>query len=268
MTESTPGESADGTPQVVAAFDFDGTLTTGGSVWRFLVAMVGTRRVAFATARLLVKLVRAALFGDGAADEAKEALFTRTLAGLSAEETSRRAEIFGVSHYRRHARSDVRERLEWHRRQGHRLLIVSASPDLYVRAVGRELGVDEVLATALEVSSRGTLTGRYDGHNCRGRQKLLRVEQWMAKETGSREPGALESGAGSGGARARQGRRGRRPVLWAYGNSAGDAALLAAAEVGIDAGHLGRLGKLRRFKRLSSFHRDESSAPARTSSRA
>ena len=41
-----------------------------------------------------------------------------------------------------------------------------------------------------------------------------------------------------------------RPFLWAYGNSAGDRELLEAADIGVDAGRLGRFGKLRRFRRL------------------
>ena len=42
----------------------------------------------------------------------------------------------------------------------------------------------------------------------------------------------------------------RSPYLWAYGNSAGDLEMLHAADIGVDAGRLGRFGKLRRFRRL------------------
>jgi len=40
-------------------------------------------------------------------------------------------------------------------------------------------------------------------------------------------------------------------VLWAYGNSRGDAWLLGAADHAVDAGRLGRLGALRRFPSLA-----------------
>jgi hypothetical protein len=43
---------------------------------------------------------------------------------------------------------------------------------------------------------------------------------------------------------------GSGPLLWAYGNSAGDRQLLAGADVGVDVGRLGRFGKLRGFPRL------------------
>jgi HAD superfamily hydrolase (TIGR01490 family) len=245
VSDQTPGGPANGRPQV-AAFDFDGTLTDRSSVWQFLVAVVGPVPVAFAAAMLVVKLVRAAFLGGSAADEAKEALFRRTLAGLPADEVAPRAAAFGLAHYRRRARADVRERLEWHRSQGHQLVIVSASPELYVGVVGRELGVDAVIATRLAVGPDGLFTGRYEGRNCRGTQKLARLEQWMRSSV-------LTTGVGDGANAARTGSNFQRPFLWAYGNSDGDVPMLVAADVGVDAGRLRSLGRLRRFTRLADL---------------
>jgi len=244
--ERMPGQ------HVVAAFDFDGTLTSGGSVWQFLTAVRGRPRVLAAGVLLSPLMVRAALFGGRASDVAKEALFRVTLAGLDAAEIERRAEDFGLAHYARRQRTQMRARLEWHRHQGHELVIVSASPEYYVQAVGRELGVDAVVATRLAVDDQGLLTGRFDGANCRGQEKLARLEQWL--ETSHLDDHDGE-GAPAGGARPHTasgpgGHGDERPFLWAYGNSAGDRALLRAADIGVDAGRLGRLGKLRAFRRL------------------
>jgi phosphatidylglycerophosphatase C len=210
---------------VVAAFDFDGTLTRGGSVWSFLVRVRGPLPVARAALSVLPRLVAAALFGGAAADRAKEALFARTLAGLDAAEVAALGGRFGPDHYRRRQRADVRARVEQHRAQGHRLVIVSASPELYVGAVGAELGFDGVVATRLEVGADGRLTGRYEGPNCRGAAKLDGLRRW----TQAHAPGA---------------------VVWAYGNSAGDRPLLGGADVGVDVGRLGPVGKLRAFRRM------------------
>ena len=213
------------TEAVVAAFDFDGTLARGGSVWPFLAATSGVARTAAAAVAIFPKLVSAALVGGRAADDAKEALFRRTLGGRDAEALARAASAFGTGHYRRRARRAVRARLEQHRALGHRLVIVSASPELYVGPVGDELAVDAVIATRLEVGPDRRLTGAYDGANCRGGEKLRRLRRWIDDEA----PGAL---------------------VWAYGNSAGDRQLLAGADVGVDVGRLGPLGKLRAFRRL------------------
>jgi phosphoserine phosphatase len=58
----------------------------------------------------------------------------------------------------------------------------------------------------LERDSGGRLTGRLVGENCRGREKELRLRAWLAAN-------GLEDAE-----------------LWAYGDSAGDAELLAGAD--------------------------------------
>ena len=152
----------------------------------------------------------------------------------------RAAESSGVAHYRRAARTDVRERLEWHRARGHRLVIVSASPESYLAPVGDDLGVDAVVATRLDVGPDGRLTGDYDGRNCRGAEKLARVRRLMAQWTAD---GTVDTTGASA----------ISAVLWAYGNSDGDRQLLAGADVGVDVGRLGRLGSLRAFPRLTDL---------------
>ena len=216
----------------VAAFDFDGTLTRGGSVVPFLAWVRGPWPVLGALVADSPKLLRAALFGGLAADRAKEALFVRVLAGLPAAEVDRAGARFARDHLRRRIRPEVRARLEWHRRQGHRVLIVSASPECYVGPAGEELGADGVLATRLAVDAGGNLTGRYQGANCRGAEKYSRTMAWI---------GANGFGTDSD-----------RPTLWAYGNSRGDLGLLGAADHGVDAGQLGRFGRLRRFPSLTA----------------
>jgi phosphatidylglycerophosphatase C len=107
----------------------------------------------------------------------------------------------------------MRRRLEWHRRAGHRLVIVSASPTIYLETAGRLLGVDAVLATELEVDGNGRLTGRLSRPNCRGAEKALRLQAWL--ESAGRAPS------------------GRPRELWAYGDSAGDGEMLALADVAV-----------------------------------
>lgn len=213
----------------MAAFDFDGTLTRGGSVWPFLTAVGGWPALARAALRLSPRLLAAGVFGGRCADRAKEDLFVRVLAGRTLDEVETVADRFGPAHFSAHARAEVVDRLAEHRRAGHRVVLVSASPELYLRPVGERLGVDAVLATRLAVDASGRLTGRYEGGNCRGSAKLARLRSWVASELGD---------------------DGTSPVVWAYGNSAGDAALLAGADVGVDVGRLGRWGRLRRFVRL------------------
>jgi phosphatidylglycerophosphatase C len=240
----------------VAAFDFDGTLTDGGSAIPFLVFLRGVWPVARALARFSPGLVRAAIAGGTAADDVKERIFIRLLGGLSVDEVDRLGREFAHRHLQRHLREDVRRRLEWHSRQGHYTVIVSASPECYVSPAGEELGVNGVVATRLAVGGGGLLTGGYEGKNCRGAEKYARLVGHL------RACGVLGGPASE------------HPVLWAYGNSRGDLRLLNAADHGVDAGRLGPLGRLRHFPRLaqvagradgsrgSAVHRDDADGVA------
>jgi hypothetical protein len=44
-----------------------------------------------------------------------------------------------------------------------------------------------------------------------------------------------------------------QPVLWAYGNSRGDAWLLNSADQGVDAGRLGRFGRLSHYPTIAQI---------------
>jgi phosphatidylglycerophosphatase C len=221
-----------GSPTTVAAFDFDGTLTDGGSVLPFLVSLRAARTALLATVRCSPQLMYAALVGGTAADAAKEKLFILLLGGLPVAEVDRVSAAFAARHMARKLRAGAARRLEWHQAQGHHVVIVSASPECYVRVAGTILGVDGAVATRLAVGSDGRLTGGYDGKNCRGAEKLRRLIGHLEAQELMRSDGS-------------------RPELWAYGNSRGDLRLLEAADHGVNVGKLGRWGRLRGFPRLA-----------------
>ena len=125
-------------------------------------------------------------------------------------------------------------RLRWHLREGHDVVIVSASPQLYVDVVVEMFDVDGGLGTRLAVDARGRLTGSYLGKNCRGKEKLRRLNEWTQSRFGDVEP-----------------------TLYAYGNSRGDRRLLRAAAFPYNVGRMGPFGRLRQFPRLPATDADE-----------
>jgi len=185
----------------VAAFDFDGTITRADSLYPFLRSVVGIGRLAAAAVADLPRLALVAA-GRGDRDAAKARLFRRVLAGRDAAEFGARGAEHAASLLAHAIRPELRERIAWHRAEGHELAIVSASLDVYLDIVGRDLGFDHVVCTRLEVVD-GRLTGAMLGGNCRGRAKVEHLRAAIA-DLDERE-------------------------LWAYGDSAGDRELLAAA---------------------------------------
>jgi phosphatidylglycerophosphatase C len=202
-------EPVPGPRRAVAAFDLDGTLTRRDTLLPFLLRAVGRERTGRAVLAESLLLARA-LAGGGHRDSAKAALLERLLAGLPVEPLAAIAEAFADDVVARRLRPGMRDRVEWHRAQGHELLIISASPELYVAPIGQRLGFDGVLATRLEVAPDGRLTGRLVGANTRGPEKVARLREWLGAEP---------------------------VVAWAYGDSRGDREMLALAE------HPVRLGR-------------------------
>lgn len=186
---------------VVAAFDFDGTLTRGDTLLPFLRRLCGGAATARALARLPAGVVFSRRFDR---DAAKTALLGRLLRGRLLVDVEHTAERYAEDVVRRGLRTPVVERLQWHRDRGDRVVVVSASPEIVVAAVVRRLGVDTVLATRLEVDDDGRLTGRLVGVNVRGAEKVARLRAHIGDE---------------------------HVEVWAYGDSAGDRELLAHAAV-------------------------------------
>lgn len=217
----------DAPPSTVAAFDLDGTLTEGGSVFPWLRHLSGSPALFRAASRLAGPLLVGAIRSGASADAAKERLFRALLAGRDYEEVLEISRQFELEHLAQKARPYALSRLNWHLEKGHDVVIVSASPQLYVDVVAQSLGATGALGTRLAVDPLGKLTGGYLGKNCRGSEKLRRLSEWIDERDYPSEP-----------------------EIYAYGNSRGDKRMLRGATFGFNAGRLGYLGALRRFPRL------------------
>jgi phosphatidylglycerophosphatase C len=191
---------------VVAAFDFDGTLTRADSVVPFLVRLGGRRKLALRLARRAPSLVVAVARRDR--DRVKALATEAVFRGVPRA----RVDALALEHGREIAvnglRDDVVARLGWHVAQGHRVVIVSAAYEPYVRVVAGALGVSDVVATRLGVGDADRCTGVLEGANCRAAEKVHRLEQWLSARGLARSDVAL----------------------WAYGDSSGDRELLAYAD--------------------------------------
>lgn len=195
-----------GQQAVIAAFDFDGTLTKRDSVVPFLrrflwrpQAMVGILRQTPAGLVALTRRDRDAL---------RLAATAALLRGIPAAVVEQQAAAFSGEIVSSRLRPDTIERLKWHRSLGHRVVVVSASYDSYLLHVAEHLGVEAVLSTRLEVGPDDLCTGQLDGANCRGPEKVRRLHEWL------RAQGLCRADV----------------TVWAYGDSNGDRELLADAD--------------------------------------
>ena len=171
---NTPGARHD---PCVALFDLDGTLTWRDTLGSFLAGyLIRHPRKLSALWRLPPALARYAANRDRGA--LKSRAIRMVMGGDSRSSVEAWAEIFVGSLRSRHMfRPAALAALEAHRVSGDHLVLLSASPDLYVPRIGRLLGFERTLCT--EVSWRGDLL---DGHlqtpNRYGEEKL-RCLAWI-----------------------------------------------------------------------------------------
>jgi HAD superfamily hydrolase (TIGR01490 family) len=125
------------------------------------------------------------------------------------EEVGESAAIFAAEVADGWMRPDVAQRLRWHQEQGHLVVLVSASLQPYLDVLGDLLEVDAVLCTNLE-DDGVAYTGELLGANCRGAEKVTRLQQWCASANIPFDS-----------------------VKYAYGDSSGDHQMLTAVENGV-----------------------------------
>ncbi|HJQ85688.1 MAG TPA: HAD-IB family hydrolase [Candidatus Binatia bacterium] len=174
-------ESGPSGARVGALFDVDGTLIAGFSAVAFLRdrvmngrmgagdlagALLGTLR--FQIGRMgfsgLIAATAAWLRNvpERELEELAERIFTRDIAALIYPES--------------------RALVQAHRRRGHTLALVSSATRYQIEPLARELGIETVLCTRLEVEN-GRLTGRHVWPTCYGGGKALAARD-LARERG------------------------------------------------------------------------------------
>jgi phosphatidylglycerophosphatase C len=85
---------------------------------------------------------------------AKGKLMQATLAGRSLAEMQDWTARWLAQDFPGQLREDAMARLAWHREAGHCCVMVSASPDIYLPQVARQLGFDALICTEMEVKAR------------------------------------------------------------------------------------------------------------------
>jgi phosphatidylglycerophosphatase C len=192
---------------VVAAFDVDNTITVRDCVVPFMRRTMGTLSFLRACVSSPVQLVQWVLQRDR--DSIKAYFVNAAFAERSVDEVESDGVDFASRVAESWMRADVAARMRWHQEQGHVVVLVSASLEPYLIPFGDLCEVDAVLCTQLEAVD-GRYTGALVGQNCRGEEKVKRLHAWMT------EAGIPASS-----------------LVYAYGDSSGDTALLAAARIGV-----------------------------------
>ncbi len=164
-----------------AVFDLDGTLTRHDTLLPYVLGYL--RRHPWRIARLPAMLIPAVRFlFDFDRGAIKGSFIHVTLGGAPRSSLQQWSEQFVHRLLQSGLHAEARPTVERHRRAGDRLLLMSASTDLYVPQISSALGFDECICTRVRWRSDERLDGRLESANCRGEEKRRCLAQVLERD--------------------------------------------------------------------------------------
>lgn len=188
---------------VIAAFDFDGTVTYHDSLLPFLTFTYGYFKT---YGKLLLKAptLLGFVLGFTPRQTAKEAIISSFFKGEKLTTIEQLGSKYARERLNDIVRPEAKKRIEWHQNNGHQCVLISASLDIYLKPWAKALDFDHVICSRLETTEKEVITGKLQGSNCWGPEKVRRLEQTCGPTNSY--------------------------TLYAYGDSRGDKELLELAD--------------------------------------
>lgn len=170
-----------GAERRVAVFDLDGTITRSDTYLAFLLGFLRTHPQRLVRCVLLPAVL--ALYALKLRDNSfvKQQFLAAVFGGLSRADMDRAAAIFVERIMATQVRPLALERIRAHRQAGDRVILATASFDVYVDLLAQRLGVDEVVSSRMGWTDDDRVSGHLDGANCYGPEKLRRLTAFLGQ---------------------------------------------------------------------------------------
>jgi phosphatidylglycerophosphatase C len=156
----------------LALFDFDGTISYGNTFTPFLYFAADPKRIA-AGRLVLAPLIAGYKLGIVSDSTARETAVTFGFRGKREVDVRAAGARYAREVLPAVIRPNAMEKIRWHKTQGDRVVVVSASLNMYLDEWCRELELD-VICTELDARN-GILTGRYRHGDCIRDEKPARI---------------------------------------------------------------------------------------------
>lgn len=168
----------------LAVFDLDGTITRHDTLARYVLGLL-LRKHPWRLPALLLVLPALLRFALGRLDRGglKSAFIRATLGGCRREEIEAWTALFVGDLIARGLFPPALAAIAAHSRAGDHLVLMSASPDLYVPAIASALGFAEFICTGLRWDGE-RLNGALTTANRRGEEKARCLEALRARYPG------------------------------------------------------------------------------------
>jgi HAD superfamily hydrolase (TIGR01490 family) len=158
----------------LALFDFDGTITVDDSLIKFIRFVVGDIKFIMGMIILtpMLTLYKLKIIPNY---KAKQYMLSYFFKGMSIEKFQKVAKEYSLKHINTILRPQAMEKIDWHKEQGHKIVIVSASIDCCIKPRCDKNNLD-LIATKLQIKD-GIVTGKFLTKNCYGIEKANRVQE-------------------------------------------------------------------------------------------
>ncbi len=186
--------------QNLALFDFDGTISKKDSMMEFMKFLKGKNKLYlsfFINSHWLILMY----LGLIERSSVKEKIWTYLFGNIKLEEFNLLAKKFSMEILPSILYQSALDQIETHKKNGDRIIIVTASAENWLKP-WCDFNQLELICTQMEVK-KGRLTGKIKGENCNGLEKVNRIRQIINLDEFDK--------------------------IYAYGNSAGDKAMLNLA---------------------------------------
>lgn len=158
----------------LALFDFDGTITHADSFTAFVKSAVPLKRQRWGRLVLAPWIIgyRAGFVSSSAI---RQRLVKFGFQGLPQQVIEKRGLVHAKDYLPTVLREEAMERIAWHKAKGDRVIVVSASLEVYLQPWCEAMNI-ELLAVKLSAED-GVLTGNYVNGDCCGINKAKRVQE-------------------------------------------------------------------------------------------
>ena len=158
----------------LSLFDFDGTIITDDSLIKFIRFVVGDAKFIWGMILLspMLTVYKLKLIPNY---KAKQWMLSYFFRGMNKQGFLKVAEEYSLNHIDTILRPKAMEKIAWHKEQGHKVVVVSASIECGLKPWCDKNGLD-LIATKIEIKD-GLVTGKFLSKNCYGREKASRVQE-------------------------------------------------------------------------------------------
>ena len=158
----------------IAFFDFDGTITTDDSLIKLIRFAKGDVKFILGIIVLspMLTIYKLKLIPNY---KAKQYMLSYFFKGISQKKFIQTTDAYSLKHITKILRPKAMKKIAWHKEQGHRIVIVSASIECWLKPWCDENHLD-LISTKLEIKD-GIVTGKFLTKNCYGIEKANRVKE-------------------------------------------------------------------------------------------